>query len=211
MACRSIDSLLATPLKYPSEEMKTYDEVLRTRQIVLFQRISVDVAEDMISSIRALSLNGVTEAELLINSCGGSTASVLNLYDAILASGINFRGIVVAECLNTAVTVLQACKTRHAFPHASFVVSETSREFKVKIKRSKALDFYLQNAEEVYASVIGMDARNERALCSRLKSNRVLFDKHYQNGSHFYPEDALEMGLIDEIIAPDNQPTKGDA
>ncbi len=182
-------------------KMKPFEEVLKTRQIVLFQRISMEVVQELISSIRSLSLSGATDAELLINSCGGSLASALNLYDAIIASGVNFKGVVVAECLSAAVTVLQACKTRHAFPNASFLVHETSRELKMTMTRSKTLESYLNNVEEVYNAVISMDGRNEHVLRSRLNADHALFDKHYESDSHFYPEDALEMGLIDEIVA----------
>ena len=176
-----------------------FTEMLKTRKLVLFQEIDQHIVETLISLITALGLEGVTEAKLLINSRGGSVESALHLYGAIVDSGIHFTGEVVANCKSSAVTVLQACKTRLALLDSSFLIHKTRRKFDEYLDSSNPVDFYIERLKKSYADGCDMDIRNQKALSSRIKS-RKLYDRFLASGENFSSDVALKMGLIDKIV-----------
>jgi ATP-dependent protease ClpP protease subunit len=170
-------------------------------RIHLFERITAEKVDTLIDEIGKLMQAGITEAELLINCRGGAVSAALNLYDVIIASGIKWKGIVIADCLSSAVTVLQACQERKAFPNASFLIHNTSREFKVRLDKSQSLEYFQARLAEDYKQTSAMDSRNEKALTEHIKPAHLEeFKKLYISGEHFFPEEALEIGLIDEIV-----------
>jgi ATP-dependent protease ClpP protease subunit len=178
--------------------MKMCEEMLRSRKLLLFGEIDSKIVETLIAIITAMKLEGVTEAEILINCRGGSVESALHLYGAIVDSGIDFTGEVVANCKSSAVTVLQACKTRTALQDSSFLIHNTKRRFDEYLDISNPVKFYLVKLARSYADGYEMNMRNQKALSSRIKS-KELYSQFLDSGENFSPVVALKMGLIDRI------------
>jgi ATP-dependent protease ClpP protease subunit len=181
--------------------MNMAKKMFEARQLMLSGLINSEMCDELMPIISALALDGVSDAQLHIDSIGGALESAFHLYDAIIASGICFQGVVIGKCMSAAVSVLQSCQVRHALPHAQFLVHETSRELNVTMARSGTLESYFEKVREAHSGVVSMDGKNDSILRSRLNSDRTLFEKLYETGGYFQPEDALEMGLIDGIVS----------
>ena len=169
--------------------------------LTLFGEIGLNMAQQLIVAIRKMKQKGVVEAVLEINSTGGSLASALNIYDNLVDSGIRWKGMVIGECLSSALIVLQACNIRSALPNASFLAHESRRRFVVEeLITSRPLQFYINQLTDAYNNCLEIENRGNQILCSRLKTDRTLLDEYFGKNLHFSSARALEMGLIDEIV-----------
>ncbi|MEI7513292.1 MAG: ATP-dependent Clp protease proteolytic subunit [bacterium] len=179
--------------------MNIFEKMLRTRKLLLLGEINSSIVETLISLIETMKLDGVTEAKLMINCRGGSVESALHLYAAIVESEIDFTGEVVANCKSSAVTVLQACKTRVALLDSSFLIHNTRRRFDEFLDISSPVEFYIEKLKKSYADGYDMNMRNQKALSARIKMKK-LYEDFLVSGDNFSSEIALRMGLIDKIV-----------
>jgi ATP-dependent protease ClpP protease subunit len=177
------------------------DDSKSTNRLVLFEEVSLNVVQNLIASIREMKLRGVVDATLEINSVGGSLVSALNLYDNLVGSGIRWTGIVIGECLSSAAVVLQGCEKREALPNASFFIHVSRRKFVInELRTDIPLQVYQDRLAKAYEGSKEIEDRSNKILRSRLKSERLSFDKFFTEEQHFSSLIALEMGLIDEIV-----------
>jgi ATP-dependent Clp protease, protease subunit len=179
--------------------MEMMFEMITARRLVLSGDIGLDTVDGLISIISVLKLKGVTEAEIHINSAGGSSESAMHLHDVINSSGIKWKGVVVGKCMSAAVIVLQACNVRQALPNARFLVHKLSRDFRTSLNFESDLDAIKKRLDSEFEKTKAVEQRNRRILQDRV-SDPDLFDLWFKNDEVFFAEVALQMGLIDEIV-----------
>lgn len=179
--------------------MKMYEEMLRTRRLFIFNDIDQNIVGRLIELIGAMSLAGATDAELVIDSSGGSNEAALHLYDVIKGSGIRFRGLVMAKCMSSAVTVLQACEVRHAMPHARFLVHGLTRRLEHVLSADSSLEKIIKMLTEAYDRIKLAESNHKKIIRLRLKDQKK-FDEFYKSDEVFCAYTALDIGLIDKVV-----------
>ena len=116
-------------------------------------------AANFMAGLDQLAAAGVKEADLEINSSGGSVAESLAIYDAIKASGIKFRAVVLGVTASAASTVAAACQDRVIGKNARFMIhqAESGAWGRASDMREVAdwLDAINKQTAGLYASVSG--------------------------------------------------------
>ena len=133
---------------------------------------------------------------IYINSEGGEVASGFAIYDAIKAMKCYVRGIVNGQASSIASVILQACDSRLITPN-SFVMIHEGNDGTINATRTiqkqwaefdqhnhnKCVDIYLSKIKEKRKRF----SKND--LETMLKTDTIL-----------KPEEAVKLGLVDEII-----------
>ena len=179
--------------------MKMFEDMLRTRRILLFEGVNQDSINVAIDLVGAFLLSGVSNAEVFINSSGGSLELAQHLYDVIIASKINFRGLVMGKCMSAAVTVLQACQVRHALPNTRLLVHKGTRKLEYTLAFDSLIEEAYTKLKVAHEEIKLVEIKNKTIIQSRIK-DLDLFESYYKEDKVFFAEDALKMGLIDEIV-----------
>ena len=158
--------------------------------------------EDIINMAQSLISQGVIsnneikipEREpimLEINCGGGSLSAGFMLITAIENSVTPIIGYVTGHCMSMAVAILASCDFKISSRFASFMIHEVSSGFFGKFGEMMPYLGYIDNGRANYKNVItdntGID---DERLEEMMKRNHDYF---------FFPEEALEIGLIDCI------------
>lgn len=158
--------------------------------------------EDIINMAQSLISQGVIsnneikipEREpimLEINCAGGSLSAGFMLIAAIENSVTPIIGYVTGHCMSMAVAILASCDFKISSRFASFMIHEVSSGFFGKFGEMMPYLGYIDNGRANYKNVItdntGID---DERLEEMMKRNHDYF---------FFPEEALEIGLIDCI------------
>jgi ATP-dependent Clp protease protease subunit len=130
--------------------------------------------------------------QILLSTYGGNVYDGLSLYDAIKNSKTDVDITCFGKIMSVGIVILLAAKTRKAYRNTTFMIHELS------------------------SGVIGKIADMEESIDESKRINRVLFDiieketkithswlKEIYNKKkdwYFTAEEALEIGLITEII-----------
>jgi ATP-dependent Clp protease, protease subunit len=168
------------------------------RMLKLLGDVTVEKQEILCTAIELLSLKSSDPITLIIDSVGGDAFPARHLSDAIMFSRAPVHGLVTVTARSAALSILQACDKRLAYPEASFLLhfgrgnisfddkqSPQDQFMELSTQKERMLQFVIRRA--------GVGKGDElRALCGE---NRVI------NASQ-----ALKFGLIDEILTP---PKKG--
>ncbi|WP_347138882.1 head maturation protease, ClpP-related [Paracoccus sp. SSK6] len=83
-----------------------------------------NTAATFMAGLDQLAADGVKEADLEINSPGGSVSEALAIHDAIKASGITFRAVILGIAASAATVVSAACSDRVIGKNARFMIHE---------------------------------------------------------------------------------------
>lgn len=158
--------------------------------------------EDIINMAQSLISQGVIsnneikipEREpimLEINCAGGSLSAGFMLITAIENSVTPIIGYVTGHCMSMTVAILASCDFKISSRFASFMIHEVSSGFFGKFGEMMPYLGYIDNGRANYKNVItdntGID---DERLEEMMKRNHDYF---------FFPEEALEIGLIDCI------------
>ena len=158
--------------------------------------------EDIINIAQSLISQGVIsnneikiperEPIMLEINCGGCSLSAgFMLITAIENSVTPIIGYVTGHCMSMAVAILASCDFKISSRFASFMIHEVSSGFFGKFGEMMPYLGYIDNGRENYKNVItdntGID---DERLEEMMKRNHDYF---------FFPEEALEIGLIDCI------------
>lgn len=173
-------------------EAKIEQSQFEDRELYLTGEITQQLVQDLITKIRYLNKVSAEPITLYINSCGGSVCDGFALCDVILSSQSPIMGYVQGSCMSMAVAVLASCVDRVAGRYAQFMVHSVRAEFGEMDQTDMICQAnYINRLNEQVAYLL--------ADASNLKSHEWL-DKIIYNETYFTSEDALEFGLIDEIM-----------
>ena len=155
----------------------------------------INIAQSLISQ-GVISNNEIKIPErepimLEINCGGGSLSAGFMLITAIENSVTPIIGYVTGHCMSMAVAILASCDFKISSRFASFMIHEVSSGFFGKFGEMMPYLGYIDNGRANYKNVItdntGID---DERLEEMMKRNHDYF---------FFPEEALEIGLIDCI------------
>lgn len=153
--------------------------------------MSVYVGEAM----ARLAIRDCPDVEIIIASKGGDFESGLDIYDALRLYPSHKTGIVHMQASSMAAIILQACEVRKCARHSYLLIHHISRE-------TVSLDV-LRNPEKLAKTVDDMEKRQERLyqiLSQRTGKDKETIRKVCEEDRLMTAEEALEFGLIDEII-----------
>ncbi len=110
---------------------------------------------------------GVTEADLVINSNGGSHIEALSIVDLIQASSVNYRSVVIGNAASAAATIAAACPRRVIGKNARFMIHNSSifAEGNAAVHREVAnfLDGCDKDMVAIYSAASGRSEAETRA------------------------------------------------
>ena len=164
--------LLAKRSVYLSGEI-TNESVTRTIKSLLF--------------LAALSSDPIT---LLLDSEGGEYYAALSLYDVIRDLEAPVHCLVFGSCMSSAVVVLQACDKRSLYPNCRMLIHDGQEGFDGNTRDS-----------ERWAEQAKRDRRTMYEIFAlHSKQDRKYWERHSVNDKFIIPDEAVSLGLADEII-----------
>lgn len=143
--------------------------------------------------------------ELSINSPGGNCLEGMAIYDRLRSlEGHTIKAEVIGECSSMASVVLMAASVRRMHPNA-----------RICIHKPRFADFYLptmteDEAKRVYEDLHAETERLKKIYLDRTSYTEEELDKLMGEDRYMTAEEALQHGVITEIIQPktaSKQPT----
>lgn len=151
------------------------------RRIFLSGEIDSESANLVIQSLYYLSSENEQPIELIINSCGGCVYGTFAIVDTMYSLQCDVNTRAIGQCMSAAPLILSAGNRRTASKLGSGRPSDHKRD----IKHSDRLD--------------NMWCR-EMALRTSDMTEEVWESMCHQGDYYFGAEEALDFGLIDEIV-----------
>jgi len=172
-----------------------YSRLLRERIVFLGTEVDDNLANIVAAQLLFLEADDPTkDVSLYINSPGGSAYAGMAIYDTIQYVKPDVRTISVGMCMSAAAMILcgGAPAKRMALPNSKIMIHQGSAGF-----RGTPTDI------EIHAHEV-LSVRQRMAEIIALHSNRPLevVLKDIDRDHFMSPEEAVEYGLIDEIVSP---------
>lgn len=169
------------------------EALLRKRQIAVFDVVTDETHEYVVESI--LYLNAIDESApitLFINSIGGKAIAGLRIAEAISASRAPITGLVVGTADSAAFVILQACKRRTAYKHATLMFHGGKINCRIN-----APDF-----DEQLQAVRRSDREFMDKLSKRSGQPTEQLSAWADADKQFFATEALDLGFLDEVVEP---------
>jgi ATP-dependent Clp protease, protease subunit len=179
-------------------------ESLNEIQLELLKKGVIDLTDDVNSNLAdyirecmiRLNIMGNPDITISITSDGGNVGAGLCVYDMIRLYPGRKTGVVIGFARSMAVTILQACDTRKCHLHSRILIHNVSIEDSITIDK-------LKNPEKIKEMIDDMEASQKR-IYQIIKDKTGKTEDEIviacQKDSDMTSEEALEFGLIDEII-----------
>lgn len=135
--------------------------------------------------------------ELSINSPGGNCLEGMTIYDRLRSlEGHTIKAEVIGECSSMASVVLMAASVRRMHPNA-----------RICIHKPRFADFYLptmteDEAKQAYEDLHAETERLKKIYLDRTSYTEEELDKLMGEDRYITAEEALQHGVITEIIQP---------
>lgn len=143
------------------------------------------VTADVLKGLRILSsIRPEEPISILINNQGGETQHGLAIYDAIRSLSSPVHITVYGHCYSIGAWILQAGDVRKMSKHSSLMIHHGSGD---KTQFDKEMD-------EKCVDILLDRIREKQPEYSRKQLDKLLLKDTY-----LWPEEALKLGLIDEI------------
>lgn len=148
--------------------------------------------------LKGLNLMSRNRAEepitILINCEGGDVQHGLAVYDRIEAMKCHVRGEVWGSCYSMAAWVLQACDARFMSRHSSMMIHDGEASLNGRKKDMLEWQKFDQERDKVCEAIL-LDRIREKDPAFTARKLQKLLEKD----TIMWPQQALEMGLIDGI------------
>ena len=172
-----------------------YSRLLRERIVFLGQEVSDEVANVITAQLLFLEAEDPdTDVSLYVNSPGGSAYAGMAIYDTMQYVKPDVRTICIGMGMSAAAMVLAggAEGKRMALPNAKIMIHQGSAGF-----RGTPADIQIHANE-----VLEMTRRMAEILARHTGQpfEKVMAD--IDRDRFMSPADALEYGLVDEIVSP---------
>lgn len=177
-------------------DAEIYKNLFNVRCVFLLGEINVQSAVNVASQLLWLNASEKKEITLYINSTGGDIDSgLLTIYDTIQWIDSPVSTICIGEAYSSAGYILASGSKgkRYAYPHSKIMIhgvqaselSGTQEEIAAESKRIKQLN----------NSLMELIARHSKQALSKVK-------RDFRKDKYFSAEEAMQYGLIDEVISP---------
>lgn len=184
------------------------DLLTKNHIIELSGKVDADFGCRFKESLEFLITQGCPDIAVVISSAGGKTKIGLDIYYLLREYSGHVTGRVIGSCASSATNILTACDWRVANPSGSILVHHTSKDsmhagwFNLDGSPNKLGQRKIRELLETQEHKI-------KILTHRMKGFtpaklRKLFDEN----RYLKPDEALEFGLIDEIIDSFDVPFK---
>lgn len=152
---------------------------IEKRRVYLYNEIDSKTILKVIKAISILVRIDESPITLVMNSPGGFVIDAFALYDYIKSIPNQVTIHVLGRCCSAAVLILQAADYRTSAPNSTFMVHRGSRA-----------DKFDKDSDE----------RADTIIAERMGWTRKKLDNFQDYDNYFFPEEALELKLIDEVI-----------
>ncbi|HEX5801018.1 MAG TPA: ATP-dependent Clp protease proteolytic subunit [Gaiellaceae bacterium] len=172
-----------------------YSRLLRERIVFLGQEVGDEVANVITAQLLFLEAEDADkDISLYVNSPGGSAYAGMAIYDTMQYVKPDVRTICIGMGMSAAAMILAggAAGKRMALPNAKIMIHQGSAGF-----RGTPADIQIHANE-----ILGMTRRMAEILAHHTGQpfEKVMTD--IDRDRFMSPADALEYGLVDEIVAP---------
>ncbi|MBI4118152.1 MAG: ATP-dependent Clp protease proteolytic subunit [Parcubacteria group bacterium] len=169
---------------------RVYLPLILKRRVLLFGVIDEDAAERLTEQLLLLDAAASFPITLFINSRGGDFEETLKIVDTIQHLESPVDAVVVGNAQSCAFFILQACRRRVAYPHASFMIHGVS----LPDSRIDQTDFgsIVRGAKDELDTVFEMMAKKSGLSLSRIQ-------KLSKKEKILNAEEALSSNFIDTI------------
>ena len=178
-------------------EHDVMSKFLKTRRIFLWGPIDDEISKDVVGKLLFLeSEDSTKDISVYINSPGGSISSGLAIYDAMQ----NIEPDISTICMGIAMSmgaVLLAAGTsgkRYAWPHSRMMIHQPLIMGRVT---SPASDIEIEAKE-----IIKLRDEINQIFVKHTGQPKDKIDADTDRNFYVSAEEAVEYGLIDEIIGP---------
>jgi len=147
-------------------------------------------------ALHALESVSLEPIRIVMSNGGGSVTAGLAIYDVIQHCRCHVTIDVLEECSSMATVILQAADTRRAYKHAHLMVHRGKSAYPENdvesIENWLKLDKYLDGkCYDIYLS---------RIKQKKPKFTRVKLEEMFKQDRIILPKEAIELGLLDEVI-----------
>ena len=170
------------------------EERLFDQRIVMLRGlITGETASGIAAALLTLDSAGPEVVHLHVSSPGGELGAALSVVDVLDALSAPVHALVTSEAGGAALAVLAAADQRAAYRHARFKLSEprAAGVTGTADEVAAAAGQHLRELEEVVIRLAEITGRPRSRIEDDLSAGRALS-----------AADALEYGLIDEVVTP---------
>lgn len=169
------------------------DLLEKKRVIYVHEKITPGMAREFGFAVMWLNAQNSNEIKIIIDSDGGSAAAGLDMYDMIKFSKAPVTGVVYGYASSMASVILQACDKRYALPHANILIHYL-KTYEIPLNEidediEKAIRFSRDRQNSINGIYGQTTGKSLEEIQEALKKGEMMTAK-----------EALEFGLIDEII-----------
>jgi len=156
--------------------------------------VNFDTARDAIKALHLLQHINSESITILINSFGGCWYNGMAIYDCIKQANVHIDAYVIGSAMSMGSVILQAADKRYAYPNATLMIHDGAEDLhgtaRTVLSWSKTIEKALENMYKIYAGRSGKTVAFWRKKCA--------------NDYIMTAREALELGLIDEIVGEQN-------
>jgi ATP-dependent Clp protease protease subunit len=166
------------------------------RKVYLFGEINNERAEKFITQLHELFEQSSEPVTIYINSCGGSVTDALAIYDVLRAAPCAIHLIGLGKVHSSALTILLAAdkENRASYPNTEFMSHDIS--WKSDGPRAFLKD-RVDQLERTVKQLLRIYTRDTNL--SPEQARQMFFTDMADH--YFNADEALEMGIISEVIA----------
>lgn len=169
------------------------NKLLENFQIMLAGEINSTSALQLKKQLLYLeSIDSDREINIYIDSPGGSVNAALSIIDVTRLISNRVHGIVFGSCYSAASLLLVCLDRRSVLQHSEIMIHQSS-QYKDGVEKYYDLQNQYLHSKKVMKTIVDL-----------YKSHSYLSEKELEtlmhHDSYFTPIEALEAGLIDEII-----------
>lgn len=191
-----IQSLSFNP--YVEFEIGTYKSLLKDRIILYNGIIDKSVIERVVLPITSMNKKSIRPITILINSPGGCVEDGQIVVDAILTSKAPIITVALGKAMSAAFDIFISGDKRIVYPNTILMMHAGSSRFDTQtlpqINQEADLHHrYFSRWSQWYASRTKIEQKKWHDMLSTGLN-------HY-----FFPEEAIKVGLVHEIIKPVNK------
>jgi len=187
---------------YNEFEIDTYKALLKDRIILYNGDIDKSVIERIVLPLTTLAQKSVKPIKLLINSPGGSVTDGQMVVDSILTSKAPVITVALGEAMSAAFDIFLAGDRRIVYPNTVLMMHSGSSRFESQTlpQINVEADLHRRYFE-----------RWSAWYASRTKVDQKAWHDMLSTGLNYYyfPEEALKVGLVHEIIKPVSKNVSG--
>ncbi len=164
-----------------------------TRSLFLRDELTTENSTNLISQLLELDRSSNDPIYLWLFTPGGSASGAMAIYDTINMISAPVTTIAVGQCMSAGLLLLQAGKTRLAFPSCMFM-------YHMPIVEGS---FFSREVVEQFPQTYKFyQDRFDKIMRERFTGTTRTWNKKFRNstGYNFGSEEAEELGIIDDIV-----------